>query len=93
MLNEHVNAVSLTGSMCAGKGISFQPMHVAADVMTADVKVLTLDHTVQACLKFMKAYDVRHAPIMDLPNDQEDKPYFVGVVSQRDVLRLNSSPA
>jgi len=30
---------------------------------------------------------VRHAPIIDIPVEGEEKPYFVGVVSERDVLR------
>jgi len=61
--------------------------------MNTDVKTLTLDHTVNQCLKFMKGRRVRHAPVVDLPNEGETKPYFIGVVSERDVLRLNEPDA
>ena len=75
------------------KDACFQPMRVARDIMNTDVKTLTLDHTVGHCLKFMKGRRVRHAPVVDLPNEGETKPYFVGVVSERDVLRLNEPDA
>ena len=71
------------------KDVCFQPMRVARDIMNTDVKTLTLDHTVSHCLRFMKGHRVRHAPVVDLPSEGETKPYFVGVVSERDVLRLN----
>ncbi len=75
------------------KDVSFQPMRVARDIMNTDVKTLTLDHTVSHCLRFMKGRRVRHVPVVDLPNEGETKPYFVGVVSERDVLRLNEPDA
>ncbi|MBA7690582.1 Inosine-5'-monophosphate dehydrogenase [subsurface metagenome] len=73
--------------------VCFQPMRLARDIMNADVKTLTLDHTVNQCLKFMKGHRVRHVPIVDLPYEGETKPYFIGVVSERDVLRLNAPDA
>jgi CBS domain-containing protein len=75
------------------KDVCFQPMRLARDIMNADVKTLTLDHTVKQCLKFMKGRSVRHVPIVDLPYEGEKKPYFIGVVSERDVLRLNEPDA
>ncbi len=75
------------------KDVCFQPMRLARDIMNTDVKTLTLDHTVNQCLKFMKSRRVRHVPIVDLPNEGETKPYFIGVVSERDVLRLNAPDA
>ncbi len=75
------------------KDVCFQPMRLARDIMNTDVKTLTLDHTVNQCLKFMKARRVRHVPIVDLPYEGEKKPYFIGVVSERDVLRLNAPDA
>jgi CBS domain-containing protein len=68
-------------------------MRLARDIMNTDVKTLTLDHTVNQCLKFMKGRRVRHVPIVDLPYEGETKPYFIGVVSERDVLRLNEPNA
>jgi len=75
------------------KDVCFQPMRLARDIMNADVKTLTLDHTVNQCLKFMKGRRVRHVPVMDLPYEGETKPYFIGVVSERDMLRLNAPNA
>ena len=75
------------------KDVCFQPMRLARDIMNTDVKTLTLDHTVNQCLKFMKGRRVRHVPIVDLPYEGEKKPHFIGVVSQRDMLRLNAPDA
>ncbi len=75
------------------KDVCFQPMRLARDIMNTDVKTLTLDHTVNQCLKFMEGRRVRHVPIVDLPYEGEKKPYFIGVVSERDVLRLNAPNA
>ncbi len=86
---------SLVGSveaMCVGEDISFGPMGVAEDIMNSNVKTLSMDHTVNACLKFMKAHRVRHVPIIDFPMEGEarKKSSFIGVISERDVLRVCS---
>lgn len=90
MENGQFRLIDLIDDMCAGKDVSFRPLRVARDIMNKEVKTLTLDHTVNACIKFMKNRRCRHAPVVDLPNKKEDKPYFVGIVSERDVLRLIS---
>ncbi len=89
MENGQLKLIDVIEQMCSEKDVSFQPMRLARDIMNTDVKTLTLDHTVGHCLKFMKGRRVRHAPVVDLPSEGETKPYFVGVVSERDVLRLN----
>jgi CBS domain-containing protein len=43
----------------------------------------------------MEARRVRHVPVVDFPYEEEReqgqyKPYFIGIVSERDMLRLNS---
>ena len=93
MENGQFQLIDVIEEMCIQKDIRPGPMRVAQDVMNADVKTLTLDHTVQQCLNFMKARRIRHAPVVDLPYEGETKPYFIGVVSQRDVLRLNAPDA
>ena len=65
-------------------------MRVARDIMNTKMKRLTLDHTVKNCLKLMEEDRVRHIPVVDLPYEGEKKPCFIGVVSQRDVLRLST---
>ncbi|HUW18008.1 MAG TPA: CBS domain-containing protein [Sedimentisphaerales bacterium] len=93
MENGQLKLIDVIEQMCVQKNIRLEPMRVARDIMNADVRTLTLDHTVKQCLKFMEARKVRHVPVVDLPYEGERKPYFVGVVSQRDVLRLNSPDA
>lgn len=85
--------IDLIDDMCAGKDVFFRSVRVAEDIMTADAKTLTLDDTVEACLKCMKDNKVRHVPVMDVLEDEEGKPgktQFVGVVSERDMFRLLS---
>lgn len=89
MENGQLKLIDVIEKMCSEKDVSFQPMRLARDIMNTDVKTLTLDHTISDCLKFMKGRRVRHVPVVDLPNEGETKPYFVGIVSERDVLRLN----
>jgi CBS domain-containing membrane protein len=89
MENEQLKLIDVIEEMWTQKDVPLEPMRVARDIMNADVKTLTLDHTVIQCIKFMESYKVLHVPVVDLPYKGEKKPYFVGVVSQRDVLRLN----
>jgi len=93
MENGQFNIIDLIEEMCIEKYVHLEPMRVARDIMNTDVKRLTLDHTVKQCLKFMKDHRVRHVAVVDYPNPEEQKPYFIGVVSQRDVLRLNERDA
>ena len=93
MENEQFTFIDVIEEMCTEKDVCLKPMRVARDIMNADVKTLTLDHTVKHCLKFMEAHRIRHVAVVDLPNEGETKPYFIGVVSDRDVLRLNAPVA
>jgi len=106
MENEQFTLIDVIEEMCLSrlgsakrattgteKEVCLKPMRVAQDIMNTDVKTLTLDHTVKQCLKFMEGHRVRHVPVVDLPNEGETKPYFIGVVSDRDVLRLNAPDA
>jgi acetoin utilization protein AcuB len=91
MENEQFILIDLVEEICNEKGVGFEPIRVARDIMNTKVETLTLDHTVNQCLQFMRGRKVRHAPVIDLPYKKgERKPYFIGVVSERDVLRLNS---
>ncbi|MBN1805669.1 MAG: CBS domain-containing protein [Sedimentisphaerales bacterium] len=82
--------IDIIEQMCNEQNIYLKPMRFARDIMNSEVKTLTLDHTVNQCLEFMKNYQVRHIPVMDIPYEGETKPYFVGVISERDVLRLTA---
>ncbi|MHC4593866.1 MAG: CBS domain-containing protein [Planctomycetota bacterium] len=93
MENGQFKFIDVIEEMCTQKDAHLQPMRVAQDIMNADVKTLTLDHTVKHCLKFMEGHRIRHVPVVDLPYEGERKPCFIGVVSQRDVLRLNAPDA
>lgn len=86
--SEQFALVDTIEHMCADKKIDFRPLHLAGDIMKKDIKLLTLDHTVRAFLNFMNAYKVRHVPIIDFPTEDKKHRSFIGVVSERDVLRL-----
>ncbi len=88
MISEQFALVDAIEQMCAGKKVEFRPIRTAGDIMNQNVKTLTLDHTVKALLNFMNAHKVRHAPIIDYPDEKKRKPRFIGVISERDVLRL-----
>jgi len=79
--------VNLIEDICAEKSISFHPAHIAGDIMSKDIKMVTLDHKVKDCIDFMKLHRVRHAPVIDTPNEEEGRSYFVGVISERDLFR------
>lgn len=90
--DEHgrLRLIDLIDDMCAGRDVLFRWVRVAADVMTTRVKTLTLDDTAKDCLAFFQSNDVRHVCVMDVPTEEEGeqaKPYFVGIVSERDVFR------
>jgi len=87
MANEQFRLIDLIDDMCQGKDVFFRSVRLVEDIMNHDIKTLTLDDTVEGCLKFMKDYKVRHVPIMEIPAEKEGKPYFVGIVSQRDLFR------
>ena len=90
MENEQFKLIDLIEQICSEKGLCPEPMRVARDIMNTKMKRLTLDHTVKNCLKLMEEDRVRHIPVVDLPYEGEKKPCFIGVVSQRDVLRLST---
>ena len=93
MENGQFKLIDVIEQMCTEKDVHLQPMRVAQDIMNTDVKRLTLDHTVKYCLKFMESHRIRHIAVVDSPNEEEKKPYFIGILSQRDVLRLNAPDA
>ncbi len=79
--------IDLIDDMCDGKDVFLRLVRNVKDVMTYNVKTLTLDDTIETCLKTMRENDIRHVPIVDIAMEKEEKPYFVGIVSQRDVFR------
>jgi len=87
MSNEPFRLIDLIDQMCDGKDVVFQSVRHAKDLMTRDVKTLTLDDTVETCLRIMDESKIRHVPVVDPTMGEKGKPYFVGIVSQRDVFR------
>jgi len=88
MATEQFSLVELIDNICAEKNIVSQPLRVARDIMNKEVRTLTLDHSVNACITLMKNLRIRHVPVVDPSCENKGKPSFVGVVSERDVLRL-----
>jgi CBS domain-containing membrane protein len=87
MPNDRFRLIDLIDDMCAGKDVFFQFVRVVKDIMPNNVKTLTLDDTVGKALLFMKQSGIRHVCVVDIPIGEEKKPYFVGVVSERDIFR------
>lgn len=87
MTNKQDRLIDLIDNMTSGKDIFFRWVHFVEDIMTKEVKALALDDTIKRCLEFMEENQIRHVPIVDSPTGQEEKPYLIGVVSDRDILR------
>ncbi|MHC4213875.1 MAG: CBS domain-containing protein [Planctomycetota bacterium] len=85
--------IDVIEQLCIQKNVPIRPMRLARDIMKADFRTLTLDHNVNRCLQLMEKLKIRHVPIVDLPYEGEDKPCFIGVVSERDILRLKAADA
>jgi len=79
--------IDLLDDLFAGRDVFFKSVRLVKDMMTEDVKVLTLDDNIEMCIKFMKENRVRHIPVVDSPTEEDEQQYFVGIVSQRDVFR------
>jgi CBS domain-containing membrane protein len=88
MADQNICVIDLIEKMADHMPISLPSMRTAGDIMTTDVRTLTLDHTAEAFCRFMKTYHVRHAPVVDYPFGDKSAPEFIGIVSERDVLRL-----
>ena len=88
MATKQLTLINQIKDMCTGNDVVYQPPKYARDIMTEEVRTLTLDDTVGACIRLMKTLGFHHIPLMDIPYEGDKTPYFVGVVSQRDVLRM-----
>jgi len=87
MATEQFRLIDVIDDICAGKDVFFRSVRFTKDIMTKDVKTLTLDDTVETCDKFMKDNKIRHICVMDPPTEEGGKAVFVGVVSGRDIDR------
>ena len=85
--NNRFRLIDLIDDMCTGKDVFFQFVRVVRDIMPNNVKTLTLDDTVGKAYELMRRDGIRHVCVVDVPIGDEKKPFFVGVVSERDVLR------
>ncbi|MBE0534879.1 MAG: CBS domain-containing protein [Phycisphaerae bacterium] len=84
--------IDMLQTRCGQYNMPFEAAWTAADLMQTDVKTLTLDDSVKKSLDLMHVCKIRHIPVMDTP-EGGGKPVFVGVISQRDVLRLKTPEA
>jgi acetoin utilization protein AcuB len=87
MENEQVRLVDLIDDMCDGKDVFFRYVRVAKDIMPNSIKTITTADTVEKCLNVMKENQIRHVPVIDAANQTSEKQNFVGVISDRDLLR------
>jgi acetoin utilization protein AcuB len=89
MTKEQSKLIDIIDDMCETKDILFHMMRSVKDIMTYNVKTLTLDDTIETCLEIMTENKIRHIPIVDNAAE-EGEPFFVGIVSQRDIFRQMS---
>ena len=54
MVNRQFRLIDLIDDMCNGKDVFFQLVRDVKDMMTYDVRTLTLDDSIGMCLKIMK---------------------------------------
>ena len=87
MAKPHFN-FDLVGKLAASVNMPLPAMRLNSDIMIRKIKFLTLDNTVSDFLSFMKKNRVRHVAIFDEPNESESKPFFVGIISEKDVLQF-----
>ena len=87
MEKTQVGLFDLVHEIAASIEFELPAISLTTDVMTRKIKFLTLDHTVSNFLEFMKKNKVRHVAIFDPPTEPGAKPFFVGIISERDVLR------
>lgn len=80
--------IDVFAGKCAQLKVSQKPSRTVGDIMQTNVRTLTLDDNVRKTLDVMKANKIRHIPVIDYPTEDGRKPFFVGIASQRDVLRL-----
>ncbi|MBC8468229.1 MAG: CBS domain-containing protein [Planctomycetes bacterium] len=86
MTKEQSKLIDIIDDMCETKDILFHMMRSVKDIMTYNVKTLTLDDTIETCLEIMTENKIRHVPIVENAAE-EGEPFFVGIVSQRDIFR------
>ncbi len=87
MAERQFRLIDVIDDMRDGKDVLFRSVRNVKDMMTYDVKTLTLDDTIETCLQIMKENKIRHVPVVDTGMADQCKQYFVGIVSQRDVFR------
>lgn len=87
MLMQEYRLIDLVDDMRQGRDVFFRFVRLARDIMTRNVKTLTLDDTVDTCLEFMHVNKVRHVPVIDGDAGENRETCLVGVVSERDLLR------
>ncbi|MHC4104706.1 MAG: CBS domain-containing protein, partial [Planctomycetota bacterium] len=87
MTKQQSRPIDIIDDMWEAKDVLLHMVRNVKDIMTCNVKTLTLDDTIDTCLEIMKENKIRHIPVMDIATEKEEKPYFVGIVSQRDLLR------
>lgn len=82
------SVISRLERVCLKTKTPYKDRRIVSDIMTHPVEVLTLDHSVKTFLSFMQVNHVRHSPVVDYPQGRQADHEFIGVISQRDVLRL-----
>ena len=86
MTKHQPKLIDIINDKCNTKDVLCHMVRNVKDIMTYEVKTLTLDDTIGTCLEIMTENKIRHIPVVDNATEEGD-PNFVGIVSQRDVFR------
>ncbi|MBW7990239.1 MAG: CBS domain-containing protein [Planctomycetes bacterium] len=87
MAKHQSKLIDIINDKCNTKDILCHMVRAVKDIMTYEVKTLTLDDTIGTCLDIMTENKIRHIPVVDIVTEKDTKSHFVGIVSQRDVFR------
>ena len=77
MKENQSSLIDVIDDMCDAKNALFHMVRNVKDIMTCNVKTLTLDDTIQTCLEIMTENNIRHIPVLEIAAERENKPYFV----------------
>ncbi len=71
MTKDQSKLIDIIDDMCETKDILFHMMRSVKDIMTYNVKTLTLDDTIGTCLEIMTENKIRHIPVVKNDTKQE----------------------
>ena len=85
-MKTELRPLDMIQDLLSGKEIFFKYIKTVEDIMTKDPVKIELDMNLAAALKLFKKHKIHHLPVIDV-DDRTKEEHFVGILSERDVLR------